>query len=142
LGCKRKKDIGAIASVDSIARMTFETSSPRDAIALGSSLNPSKFMELNLGKYSFHLDPILGEEKKSFDTSIPRKRLYIPPPLSEIRHAAPPNQTSTVTRIHRPNQRIRATAGREHTGVRALAPGRSSFSCLSLFLTLYKTITG
>ncbi|MGA2518140.1 MAG: hypothetical protein ABSG44_16515, partial [Thermodesulfobacteriota bacterium] len=38
----------------------------------------------------------------------------------------------------------RATGGREHTEVRALDPGRSSFSCLSLSLvySLYNTITG
>ncbi|MGA2519131.1 MAG: hypothetical protein ABSG44_21640, partial [Thermodesulfobacteriota bacterium] len=36
------------------------------------------------------------------------------------------------------------TGGREHTEVRALDPGRSSFSCLSLSLvySLYNTITG
>jgi len=34
--------------------------------------------------------------------------------------------------------------GREHTEVRALDPGRSTFSCLALSLVyfLYKTITG
>jgi len=56
----------------------------------------------------------------------------------------PPNQTSIVTRVLGPNQLIRATGGREHTEVRALDPGRSSFSCLSLSLvySLYNTITG
>ena len=40
-------------------------------------------------------------------------------------------------------QLIRATGGREHTVVRALDPGRSSFSCLSLSLvySVYNIIT-
>jgi len=61
-----------------------------------------------------------------------------------MRQDTPPNQTSTVTRVHRPNQLIRAMGGREHTEVRALDPGRSSFSCLSLSLVyiLYNTIVG
>jgi hypothetical protein len=78
------------------------------------------------------------------DTSIPTKRLYILAPPSEIKQDMPPNQTSIVTRVLGPNQLIRATGGREHTEVRALDPGRSSFSCLSLSLvySLYNTITG
>jgi hypothetical protein len=50
-----------------------------------------------------------------------------------------------VTRVLGPNQLIRVWAGREHTEVRALDPGRSSFSCLSplsLIYSLYNTITG
>jgi len=56
----------------------------------------------------------------------------------------PPNQTSTVTRVLSPNQLIRAMGGREHTEVRALGPGRSSSSCLSLslFYSLYNIIAG
>jgi len=144
LGCQERKQIDVIATRRSIATTTLERSSQSDLIALRSSSNPFESIEYDPAKDSSPRESIPAAEKKSLDTSIPTKRLYILSSPSEMRQDMPPNQTSTVTRVLGPNQLIRAMGSREHTEVRALGPERSTSSCLSLSLiySLYNTTTG
>jgi hypothetical protein len=79
--------------------MTFERSSHWDMIVLRSSPNPCESIEWDLVKDSFPSELIPAVAKKSLETSIPTKRLYILAPPSEIKQDMPPNQTSTVTRV-------------------------------------------
>jgi hypothetical protein len=79
--------------------MTFERSSQWDVIVLRSSPNPWESIEWDLEKDSFPSELIPAVAKKSLETSIPTKRLYILAPPSEIKQDMPPNQTSTVTRV-------------------------------------------
>ena len=65
---------------------------------------------------------------------MPTQKQYIPPSLSEMRQEMLPNQTSIMTRVHSPNQLIRAMEGREHTVVRVLRP-RKKFVLLPFTLS-------
>jgi hypothetical protein len=79
--------------------MTFERSSQWDVIVLRSSPNPWESIEWDLEKDSFPSELIPAVAKKSLETSIPTKRLYILAPPSEIKQDMLPYQTSTVTRV-------------------------------------------
>jgi hypothetical protein len=62
-------------------------------------VKPIGIHRIGSGKKSFPSELIPAVAKKSLETSIPTKRLYILAPPSEIKQDMPPNQTSTVTRV-------------------------------------------